>query len=276
MPELPEVEVIRRGLEPLILNKIFARPNLIAPATVHYPDALRFCNNLTGCRVTALNRRGKYLLLDLDRGLLAVHLRMTGRLVYLQNGKPPEKHLRAVLPFTDGSFLYFGDMRKFGGFWLLDSSKELSPTGMHRLGPDIYDQVSMDQFIAMLMNRPRAGLKSLLLNQRFAAGLGNIYVDESLYRSALHPRRAAGSLSREEGARLFMAIRDVLEEGIRCGGASARDYRDALGERGLFQEQFAVYGRKGNLCRCGALIERIKVAGRGTHYCPGCQEDSNQ
>jgi formamidopyrimidine-DNA glycosylase len=272
MPELPEVEVIRRGLELLVPGKIFAKPMLIYPAAIRYPAAPRFCKCLTGCRVISLNRRGKYLLLELDRGLLAVHLRMTGRLVYLQNGKPPENHLRVVLPFTDGSSLYFCDMRKFGGFWLLDSSQELSPTGMHRLGPDIYDQVSVDQFIALLMKRPRAGLKSLLLNQHFVAGLGNIYVDESLYRCGLHPRREAGSLSREEGTRLFTVIRDVLEEGIRCGGASARDYRDAVGERGLFQEQFAVYGRKGSICRCGAMIERIKVAGRGTHYCPHCQQ----
>ncbi len=276
MPELPEVEVIRRGLSPLVCEKRFARPKLISPGSVRYPDPGQFCEKLSGRKVIALSRCGKYLLIELDRGFLVVHLRMTGRLVYLEQGKPPAEHLRVQMPYTDGSLLYFSDMRKFGGLWLLDSRAEFSRTGMHRLGPDIYEQVSQEQFVALMSKRPRARLKALLLNQHFVAGLGNIYVDESLFRSGLHPCREVGSLSPEETRVLFRSIRDVLEEAICYGGSSSRDYRDALGERGAFQEQFSVYGRKGHHCSCGAVIERIVVAGRGTHYCPGCQRGSIQ
>jgi formamidopyrimidine-DNA glycosylase len=273
MPELPEVEVIRRGLELRICGKTFARPKLIFTGSVRYPEPDQFSEKLTGRRVTALKRRGKYLLVELDRGILVVHLRMTGRLVYQKQGAPPDEHLRVLLPFSDGSLLYYSDMRKFGGLWLLESRTELSRTGMHRLGPDIYEQVSKEQFITLIARRPRARIKSLLLDQHFVAGLGNIYVDESLFHSKIHPCRLAGSLSSEESRTLFQSIRDVLEKAIYCGGASSRDYRDALGERGAFQEQFYVYGRKGYLCACGAVIERMIVAGRGTHYCPGCQKD---
>ncbi len=273
MPELPEVETIRRGLEPLIANKVFTRPVLLFPGSIRHPEPDRFCEQLEGRRIIAVKRHGKYLLLELDCGLLVVHLRMTGRLVYLEKGEPPSGHLRVVLPFQDGSFLYFSDMRKFGGLWLLESKDDLSPAGMHRLGPDIYEQVTEEKFLELLQKRPRARLKPLLLDQLFVAGLGNIYVDESLHRCRLHPCREAGSLSREEGKALFRAIRAVLEEGIRCGGTSSRDYRDARGEKGTFQERLAVYGRKGCLCRCGAAIERTVVAGRGTYYCPRCQEE---
>jgi len=276
MPELPEVEVIRRGLELLIVDRLFARPELIFPAAVRYPEAEVFCHDLYGRRVIAISRRGKYLMLELDRGVLVVHLRMTGRLVYFKQREATKKDLRVVMPFSDGSLLYFSDTRKFGGLWLLDSSSDLSLAGMHRLGPDIYDQLTREQFIAKLQQKPRAGLKSLLLNQSFVAGLGNIYVDESLYRCKIHPCRNAGSLTREEETNLFQAIRDVLDEGIHYGGASFRDYKDATGKQGQFQERFAVYGRKGSLCFCGAPIERIKVAGRGTHYCPQCQTYSSR
>ncbi|HOL18104.1 MAG TPA: bifunctional DNA-formamidopyrimidine glycosylase/DNA-(apurinic or apyrimidinic site) lyase [Bacillota bacterium] len=273
MPELPEVETIRRGLEPLIVNKVFTRPVLLFPGSIRYPEPDRFCEQLEGRRIIALKRHGKYLLLELNCGLLAVHLRMTGRLVYLEKGGPPSGHLRVVLPFQDGSLLYFSDMRKFGGLWLLDNKEDLSPAGMHRLGPDIYEQVTEEEFLELLQKRPRSRLKPLLLDQFFVAGLGNIYVDESLHRCRLHPCREAGSLSREEGKALFRAIREVLEEGIRCGGTTSRDYRDARGEKGTFQEQLAVYGRKGSPCRCGTAIERIVVAGRGTYYCPRCQAE---
>jgi formamidopyrimidine-DNA glycosylase len=276
MPELPEVEVIRRGLEPLVCGKTFDRPQLIFSGSVRYPAPGQFCEEISGRRVTTLHRHGKYLLVEMDRGILVVHLRMTGRLVYLEHEGPPPDYLRVRLPFTDRSLLYFSDMRKFGGLWLLESRADLSRTGMHRLGPDIYEQISQEQFVSLFNKRRRARIKPLLLDQHFVAGLGNIYVDESLFRSGIHPCREAASLSREEIEALFQSIRDLLKEAICCGGSSSRDYRDALGERGAFQERFFVYGRKGYRCSCGAVIERIVVAGRGTHYCPGCQVRGEQ
>lgn len=271
MPELPEVEVIRRGLAPLVRGKIFARPVLLFAGSVRHPEPEQFCERLPGRTVGELDRKGKYLLIRLDHGILVVHLRMTGRLVYSEGDPSPDRHLRVVLPFTGGTLLYFSDMRKFGGLWLLENERELFRTGLDRLGPDFYEQVSLEQFTAMLGRRPQARIKSLLLDQHFVAGLGNIYVDESLHRSRIFPGRPAGTLSRDEIASLYSSIRDLLEQGIRCGGTSMRDYRDARGESGAFQEHLSVYGRKGHACRCGCLIERIEMAGRGTYLCPRCQ-----
>lgn len=278
IPELPEVEVIRRGLDPLIKGRVFDRPLLIFAGSVRYPGPDTFCRELPGRAVRKLDRKGKYLLIRLDQGTLVVHLRMTGRLLYCEGAHPADRHLRVSLPFSDDTALRFSDMRKFGGLWLLGNDQELSRTGLDRLGPDIYEQVDYDCFAAMLACRPRARIKPLLLNQHFVAGLGNIYVDESLHRSRIHPCRMVGTLSRDEIHSLYHSIQKMLEQGIRWGGASMRDYRNARGEAGAFQEQLAVYGRKGLLCSCGAAIERIETAGRGTYLCPVCQaqEAGNQ
>lgn len=274
MPELPEVEVVRRGLEPLVKGKTFAVPKIVFTGSVRYPSPSLFLRKLPGQRVCRLKRKGKYLSVELESGgELVVHLRMTGRLVYLGEGVPPDEHLRVVLPFTGGQLLYFSDMRKFGGIWLLKGKEEHHLCGMGRLGPDILDQIDKGSFIDLVHSRPGAGIKGLLLNQYYVAGLGNIYTDESLYRSAIHPLRKAGTLSREEVATLYDSIDEVLKEGIGLGGTSSRDYRDGLGNKGGFQERLKVYGRKGDSCSCGCAITRIRVAGRGTYYCPSCQKE---
>lgn len=271
MPELPEVEVIRRELAALIRGKEFARPRIYFPGVVRYPSPQKFGRTLPGRRVRETGRKGKYLLLHLDRGILVFHLRMTGRLVYGAAGLPAGRHLHVELPFTGGSALYFSDMRKFGGLWLLENESKYFLAGLHRLGPDMLEEVGEAQFVSLLRERPRRRIKPLLLDQSFVCGLGNIYSDESLFRAGIHPCRAAGSLSAAEAGRLYRAIRAVLEEGIGCGGTTSRDYRDARGERGSFQDRLAVYGRAGERCCCGAVIARIIVAGRGTYLCPGCQ-----
>lgn len=272
MPELPEVEVIRRELAPLICTKKFGRPRLHDPGAVRHPAPEEFRERLQGRRVENLERKGKFLLIALDCGELIVHLRMTGRLVYRDNGYPPGPYLRAELPFTDGTALLFSDMRKFGGLWLLESSEEYHLTGLHRLGPDMFEQVSREQFLSLCLGRPRCMIKPLLLDQHFIAGLGNIYVDESLFRSGIHPCSEVSSLGLDELMGLFYAIRTVLKEGIEYGGTTSRDYRDARGEQGSFQHRLNVYGRKGEPCRCGHTIERIVVAGRGTYLCRQCQQ----
>jgi formamidopyrimidine-DNA glycosylase len=272
VPELPEVEVIRRGLAPLICRKEFGSPELLFSGAIRHPSPEQFSRDLAGRRVENIARTGKYLRIELDRGELVVHLRMTGRLVYRENGSSAEPYLRAILPFTDGTALFFSDMRKFGGLWLLEGEDEQQRAGLHRLGPDIFEQVGPELFLEMIRGRPRVRIKALLLDQRFAAGMGNIYVDESLFRAGIHPQREAGSLSREEVLVLYRAVRSALQEGIDCGGTSSRDYRDALGEQGAFQHRLAVYGRKGRPCpRCGTPVTRIVVAGRGTYLCARCQ-----
>ncbi len=273
MPELPEVETIRRELEPLIGGKTFAEPILHMPSTIAYPSPEEFTSGLEGRAVKALARRGKYLFIDLDLGILTVHLRMTGNLLFSETGLPEEtRFLRVTLPFTDGTVLHYSDMRRFGRLWLTVDQQELEKVVLKKVGPDILNEVSREEFLELLGKRQKAKLKALLLDQSFVAGMGNIYTDECLYRCGLHPERAAGTLDRDKGQELYQAIQDVLADGIKYGGTTFRDYRNASGALGEFQEKLGVYGRKDGLCPCGASIEKKVVAGRGTYYCPKCQK----
>lgn len=273
MPELPEVEVIRRELEPLLVGKEFAPPLLHMPTTIEYPRPEEFAAALPGRKVEGLDRRGKYLLIRLDRGILTVHLRMTGNLFYAEDGKArEERFLRVTLPFTDGSALYYSDMRRFGRLWLTESGRELQELVLKRIGPDFLNDLSPEDFLALLNKRERSRLKALLLDQGFAAGMGNIYTDECLFRSGIDPNRRVMDLRREEAEKLYRAICEVLAEGIEYGGTTFRDYRNSSGALGDFQSRLAVYGRKGELCRCGETIQKTRVAGRGTYYCPRCQK----
>ncbi len=273
MPELPEVETIRRELEPLISGKIFARPVLHMPSTIECPPGEEFSTTLTGQTIKNLTRRGKYLIINLDRGILVVHLRMTGNLSYSANGQPrEERFLRVSMPFTDKSALHYFDMRRFGRLWLIANREELHEKVLKRVGPDILEEVDLEKFLDLLGKRQRSKIKALLLDQGFAAGMGNIYTDECLHRCSIHPRRQAGSLNRTEAEELYAAIKAVLADGIEYGGTTFRDYRTASGAIGSFQSKLAVYGCKGEKCRCGAIIEKITEAGRGTYYCPNCQK----
>lgn len=273
MPELPEVEVIRRDLEPLTGGKTFARPLVHVPTTIAHPEPAQFAASLCGRRIRSIHRRGKYLLIKLDHGILAVHLRMTGNLVYRPEGLPAEdRFLRLTLPFTDGSALYYSDMRRFGRLWLVENEEELNRIVLREVGPDIYTDLKRKDFVRMLGQRPRACIKGLLLDQRFAAGMGNIYTDEALFLSGIDPRRRAGEITCAEAKELYDSIIKVLKMGIRFGGTTFRDYRNARGARGNFQAELKVYGRRGERCRCGAVIEKTTVAGRTTCYCPCCQK----
>ncbi len=274
MPELPEVEVIRRELETLLVRKTFAVPVLHMPSTIAYPSPEKFRSDLAGQTVKNIARKGKYLLINLDQGILAVHLRMTGNLLYLKEKQAPkgDRFLRLSLPFIDGSALHFSDMRRFGRLWLVKNNHELQTIVLKRVGPDIINDLCCEDFLQLMSKRERSRLKALLLDQGFAAGMGNIYTDECLFRCGIHPRRQAKSLSRYEAEKLYQSIRDVLAEGIEYGGTTFRDYRNSSGALGDFQSRLAVYGRKNEPCRCGTLIEKITVAGRSTYYCPGCQK----
>lgn len=276
MPELPEVEVIRRELAPLIKGKTFARPLLEVATTIEYPEPLQFASSLEGRQVTGTGRKGKYLVIYLDRGILVVHLRMTGNLIYVQDEKVIEhnenRFLRLTLPFTDGTSLRYCDMRRFGRLWLVEDERELHEIVLRNIGPDIFDDLCCDEFVKLLAKRKGAKLKPLLLDQRFAAGMGNIYTDECLYRCGLHPERRAAELNRSEAEELYHQVRQVLTDGIKYGGTTFRDYRTSSGALGDFQSRLKVYGRKGETCACGTPIEKITVGGRGTYYCPRCQE----
>ncbi len=273
LPELPEVETIRRELDPLIKGKTFAEPLLYMPSTIAYPAPEEFTAALKDRTVETLTRRGKYLFINLDQGILTVHLRMTGNLAYAADGQPAEERfLRVSMPFKDSSALHYFDMRRFGRLWLVADREELESKVLKRIGPDILEEVDLKRFIELLDKRQRTKLKALLLDQSFAAGMGNIYTDECLYRCSINPCRQAGTLSRAEKEELYAAIKAVLADGIEYGGTTFRDYRTASGALGSFQAKLAVYGRKGEKCSCGTTIEKITEAGRGTYYCPHCQK----
>ncbi|MBW6463259.1 MAG: DNA-formamidopyrimidine glycosylase [Firmicutes bacterium] len=278
MPELPEVETIRRELEPLITGKTFAAPILHMPSTIEHPAPEEFSGALQGRTVKKIGRKGKYLLIYLDQGILVVHLRMTGNLIYTDDSSCiNERFLRVTLPFSDRSSLVYSDMRRFGRLWYVSGEAELKELVLQHVGPDIYNELDCETFQQMLKKKEKSRLKSLLLDQDFAAGMGNIYTDECLHRCGFHPLRRVSSLNRDETKALYHSIKAVLEEGIEHGGTTFRDYRSASGALGDFQSRLAVYGRKGENCiKCGALIEKTVVAGRGTYYCPCCQVNESE
>ena len=270
MPELPEVETIRRGLisgsdgVPSLVHQRITSVDLFWPKTVASPDPLQFIQGLQQREIVNLSRRGKFLLINLDHGTLIFHLRMSGDLRMQPAGEPTQKHDRLQLNFNSGWKLVFNDTRKFGRAWLTeDPQKVLSGIGPEPLDPDL----TPDKFHAMLQVRSRQ-IKPLLMDQRFLAGLGNIYTDEALFSAGIHPLRRSDTLTQPEAERLLAAIREVLQQGILAKGASI----DWVYRGGDFQNHFQVYKRTGSPClRCGTPIQRIVVGQRSTHFCPVCQ-----
>ena len=254
MPELPEVETVVRTLAPRLTGR-----RLLELRCFTRKRWARSVGRAKGQMVQEVRRYGKFILLKLDDGVLAIHLGMTGKLLA---GGSPGPYTRAVL-VLDGVTVLFNDVRQFGSMrWLAQE-----PGG---LGPDAL-AVSAEELTVRLRRR-KAGLKALLLNQSFLRGLGNIYTDEALFRAGIHPLAMAARLSRQRAHRLHAAIREVLTEAVASGGSSVSDYVDADGRPGWFQFQHRVYQRTGEPCvLCGAPIRRILAAQRGTHYCPHCQ-----
>ena len=282
MPELPEVETVRRGLVPVVEGHVIARARVNRP-DLRWPFPRDMAARLTGARVLALRRRSKYLLADLDRGeTLLVHLGMSGRM--LVSGAPvgrfvhahpaPEKHDHVILDMAGGARITFNDPRRFGAMDLMPTAAAETHPLLARLGPEPLGNGFQEAHLAAALAGRRTPVKSALLDQRIVAGLGNIYVCEALYRARISPRRLARNLGARRVGRLVPAIREVLRDAIAAGGSSLRDYRQADGELGYFQHAFDVYGREGAPCRtpgCGARIARIVQSARSSFYCPRCQ-----
>ncbi len=271
MPELPEVETIRRQLEPEITGARIAEAEVLDERWTRPESPREVEKALTGRTIEAVERRGKYLLLRLEgERTLAMHLRMTGNLLLVDGGEDPP-YLRARLRLDGGRRLLFTDARRFGHAVVLDDA-ELEEYFAARLGVEpLSDSLTAEELCRRAAGR-RAPLKSFLLNQLGVAGIGNIYADEALHRAELHPLSPAGSMKPEDCERLRVGIVAALEAGLASGGASIDDYRDSRGEQGGMQDEFLVHTREGKPClRCGAEIERIVVAGRSTYYCPSCQ-----
>lgn len=274
MPELPEVETIRRDLAGEVEGR------RLRAARVHQPDVLMnlpspdaFRREVVGRGIRSLGRRAKYLLFWLSDGrVLQVQLRMTGRFALGRTRPDPDEfsHVAAELEMDDGRTLWYDDVRRLGGFRLVDG--EAWAREDRRLGPEPLSEGYRPGDLAGPLAGRRAPVKNLLLNQELVAGIGNIYASEALHAAGLDPRRAGGDLEDEEVVLLHRAIRSVLREALAHAGTTLRDYRAPNGRSGRFQERLLVYGREGEPCRgCGEEVRRLKQAGRSTFFCPGCQ-----
>ena len=271
MPELPEVETVRRGLEKLILGK------KIASLVIRYPKMIKtdldqFQKELPGQVIQSMGRRGKYLLFYLTDKILISHLRMEGKYFYYPDQVPERKHAHVLIHFEDGGTLVYEDVRKFGTMELLAPELLEAYFVSKKLGPEPTEQnFDLENFIGAL-KKSKKPIKSHLLDQTLVAGLGNIYVDEVLWRAQVHPARPSQSLTRVEASAIHDQTISVLGQAVKKGGSTIRTYTNAFGEDGTMQDFHQVYDKTGEACsRCGAIIEKIQLGGRGTHFCPKCQ-----
>jgi formamidopyrimidine-DNA glycosylase len=269
MPELPEVETVKNEITPHVLGRTITGVTLLWEGIVKELPVKEFKNRVTGHRVTALHRHGKYLLFNLDSGdSLVVHLKMTGSLI--TGVKEPPKYTRATIHLDNGQNIYFRDPRKFGVLKVVKYSREIES----KLGPEpLEKEFTVKLFTERLKGR-KPPIKALLLDQQFLAGVGNMYADEALFASRIHPERTSGSLMPDEVKRLHKAIREVLKAAIIKKGASIVTYYRPDGSRGTAQTEFNVAHGQVEKCHvCGTPIKRIVVRGRGTYFCPECQPE---
>lgn len=271
MPELPEVQTILDAIAELILDQPIADVIVGWEGVIDRPPLPVFINDLRGRRVTDVERRGKYMLFHLDDGRwLVMHLRMTGSMRVASPSQPRDKHDHLILKLEDGREWRFNDTRKFGRAYLAWDPAEVT----HRLGPEPLSDDFSSPYLAEVLSGRRAPIKSLLLDQRLVAGIGNIYADEALYRARIHPLRPGGSLDVNEVAAVAAAVKSVLAQALTEMGTTLRDYRRPDGSMGSFQNSLQVFRRTGEPCpTCGAPIRRIIVGGRSTHFCPQEQRE---
>lgn len=288
MPELPEVETVRKGLEPHMAGFIITQADIRRP-DLRWPFPENMSERLTGKRVERLRRRSKYILCDLDsEETLLIHLGMSGRMtISAPEGAKDmvgdfhhlhpalEKHDHVVLDMENGARITFNDARRFGAMDLLDTKTAEDHKLLSGIGPEPLGNSFDEAYLVNALSGRKMPIKSALLDQKIVAGLGNIYVCETLWRTGISPLNKAGDLSKRCVWRLVPAIRDVLNDAIAAGGSSLKDYRQADGELGYFQHSFSVYGREGESCRkenCCGVIKRVVQSGRSSFYCPKCQK----
>jgi formamidopyrimidine-DNA glycosylase len=272
MPELPEVETVRRTLQQLIVGKKIERVTVRLARIIQQPEPEQFTQALIGQTFREVGRRGKFLRLHLDDLTLVSHLRMEGRYGLYHSNEPLETHTHVIFHFDDQTELRYKDVRQFGTMHLFPYGSELGLPPLHKLGLEPLDPGFTFAVFQKLIKNRTTKIKPWLLNQEFIAGIGNIYVDESLFRARIHPLRTADSLSNIELKRLFEAIVGILSEAVKAGGSSIKSYVNGQGEMGMFQQKLLIYGRKSEPCvHCGRIIEKTIIGGRGTHYCPQCQ-----
>ncbi|HFI0255893.1 TPA: DNA-formamidopyrimidine glycosylase [Streptococcus suis] len=274
MPELPEVETVRRGLNRLVKGKVISKVEVIyTPMTKTGADT--FCQDLIGQEVLDVGRRGKYLLIYLTDFVLISHLRMEGKYNFFPDQVPENKHFHVFFTFTDESTLVYQDVRKFGTMELLGKADVEAYFLSRKIGPEPTEEdFDLEEF-AKKLAKSKKPIKSHLLDQSLVAGLGNIYVDEVLFKARVHPAQASNRLSEKQVASLRQATISVLQLGIEKGGSTIRTYKNALGMDGTMQDYLQVYGKTGQACpHCQTEIVKIQLGGRGTHFCPKCQVEN--
>jgi formamidopyrimidine-DNA glycosylase len=274
MPELPEVETVRRTLIELVKGKTIDRVEVLWPKIIKKPEPLeQFKDALVGQTVLDVERRGKFLKFILSDYVLVSHLRMEGRYGLYSMDDPFDKHTHVLFTFTDGTQLRYRDVRKFGTMHLFSPGEEEKELPLSQLGPEPFSEEFTPEHLRTKLSKTNRKVKVVLLDQGTVVGLGNIYVDEALFRAGIHPEREASSLKEDEAKVLHKEIVSTLKEAVDKGGSTIRSYVNSQGEIGMFQLELFVYSRKGEQCkRCGTEIEKLVVGGRGTHICPNCQK----
>jgi formamidopyrimidine-DNA glycosylase len=271
MPELPEVETVVRRLRSSVVNQKIQKVRIVTPKIVR-PPAGPFIKSLQGAIIRKISRKGKFILITLDpAGTLILHLKMTGQVLLETTATPGDQHTHLILSFYSSPIhMHYRDIRKFGFFDFLSGGAVGEPLYLKKIGPDPLE-ISPKTFFERIRHKKRS-IKSVLLDQSVISGLGNIYVDESLFLSGVHPQIKASTLSPDQARTLFRIIKKILNRAIDLQGSTLRNFRTPDGNSGGYQKFHQVYRRKGQSCpRCGSSIAKMIVAGRGTHYCPSCQ-----
>lgn len=273
MPEMPEVETVRRGLMDLVNHKTIEDIEIRYPAIIN-GDKDNFKEILTGTKIINIRRRAKFLIFDFnnDYSMLS-HLRMEGKYQVRDNISEFDKHVHVIFHFTDGSMLGYRDVRKFGRMQLVKTNDVFESKSLSKLGPEpLSDEFTFNNVYPRIIKRKKS-IKAVLLDQSVISGLGNIYVDEVLWMSKIHPETIANKLTKTEVEKIIKSSNDELKMAIDAGGTTIRSYVDSRGNSGSFQFALNVYDQEGNPCkRCKTTIKKIKVSGRGTHFCPNCQQ----
>ncbi|MFA7252409.1 MAG: bifunctional DNA-formamidopyrimidine glycosylase/DNA-(apurinic or apyrimidinic site) lyase [Candidatus Paceibacterota bacterium] len=286
MPELPEVETLKRELQKSLSGQRIAKVQVLWPKTIKPLSPLTFQERLANQKISGLSRRAKMLILELGEDQhVAFHLKMTGQLIFvpkignlISGGHPtndvqtPGRHTRLIFHFQNGDVLYFNDLRKFGWARLLNKDELIS--SIEHYGPEPLEKDFTQNYLENLFSKyPKRTVKQILLDQTLIAGIGNIYADEACFLAGILPNRKAGKITNSESKKLHQKIIDVLNLSIKHKGTSSRNYRRSTGEKGNFVKHLNVYGRANQVCKnCKTQIEKIKHAGRGTHFCPKCQK----
>ncbi|MCM3116665.1 DNA-formamidopyrimidine glycosylase [Neobacillus sp. MER 74] len=274
MPELPEVETVRKTLKKLVVNKTIKDITVYWPKIIKNPlEVEQFVDALIGETILDVGRRGKFLIIYTGNFALVSHLRMEGKYGLYPKDEPYDKHTHVLFHFTDGTELRYRDVRKFGTMHLYKKGDEFLTEPLIGLGPEPFSEEFTIEYLAEKLAKTNRKVKTALLDQKVFVGLGNIYVDEALFRAGIHPERLANTLDNSEVTLLHREIVATLSEAVKKGGSTIRSYVNSQGEIGMFQLELYAYGRNGEECkRCGTPLEKTTVGGRGTHYCPQCQK----